>query len=81
MSRSKNETSYLELVEQIESVDSKICDMKISLKKLQSYIKMKLCPEEEKVCMDEIEADKAANEAINEMCLNILLESEPQGEA
>jgi len=81
MSRSNDKASYLELVEQIESMDSKICDVKMSLKKLQNYLTMKICPEEEEICMDEIEADEAAHEAINELCLNILLESEPQGEA
>ena len=81
MSEKKEAPCFSDLFEKLESMDSKICDVRKSLTKLKEYIIMETDSQEEEACLDEIEADQAAADAINEICLGILLESETKGEA
>jgi hypothetical protein len=58
-------------------MDTQICQLKEQIKQLKSCF----ITNEEEICMDEIEADKAALEAISEICLESLLDIEPKGDA
>ena len=57
-------------------MDSEIMKLKEQIKQLKSCFVT-----EEEVCQDEIDADRAAFEAINEICLDALLDVEPKGDA
>ena len=76
--KKKNKVCYNTLVRQLENMDTQICRLKEQIKELKSCF---ITNEEEEVCMDEIEADKAALEAIGEICLESLLDIESKGEA
>ena len=76
--KKKNKVCYNTLVKQLESMDTQICQLKEQIKELKSCF---VTNEEEEVCMDEIEADRAALEAINDICLDSLLDIEPKGDA
>jgi len=69
---------YNTLVKQLDKMDTQICQLKEQIKELKSCF---VTNEEEEVCMDEIEADRAALEAINDICLDSLLDIEPKGDA
>tara|TARA_R110002020_G_scaffold13026_1_gene47099 strand:+ start:1650 stop:1880 length:231 start_codon:yes stop_codon:yes gene_type:complete len=73
----KTKLCYSTLVKQLESMDTQICKLKEQLKQLKSCF----VTTEEEVCQDEIDADRAAMEAIGDICLDSLLDIEPQGEA
>ena len=74
--KKKNKMCYTTLVKQLETMDNQICKIKEQIKQLKSCF---ITGEE--VCQDEIEADRAALEAINDICLDALLDVEPKGEA
>ena len=57
-------------------MDSEIMKLKEQIRQLKSCFVTK-----EEVCQDEIDADRAAFEAINEICLDALLDVEPKGDA
>lgn len=76
--KKKTKLCYNTLVKQLDNMDTQICQLKEQIKKLKSCF---VSNEKEEVCQDEIDADKAAMEAINEICLDSLLDVEPQGEA
>ena len=76
--KKKNKVCYNTLVKQLENMDTQICRLKEQIKELKSCF---VANEEEEVCVDEIEGDKAALEAISEICLEALLDSDPKGEA
>ena len=67
---------YTTLVSKLESMDSEIMKLKEQIRQLKSCFVTK-----EEVCQDEIDADRAAFEAINEICLDALLDVEPKGDA
>jgi len=75
--KKKNKVCYNTLVKQLENMDTQICQLKEQIKQLKSCF----VTNEEEVCMDEIEADKAALDAISEICLESLLDIEPKGDA
>ena len=76
--KKKNKVCYNTLVKQLNSMDNQICQIKEQIRQLKSCF---VINEEEEICMDEIEADRAALEAINDICLESLLDVEPKGEA
>tara|TARA_R110000824_G_scaffold181985_1_gene362847 strand:+ start:1537 stop:1770 length:234 start_codon:yes stop_codon:yes gene_type:complete len=76
--KKKNKVCYNTLVKQLNSMDSQICQIKEQIQQLKSCF---VVNDEEEVCMDEIEADRAAIEVISDMCLESLLDVEPKGEA
>jgi hypothetical protein len=75
--KKKTKVCYNTLVRQLENMDTQICQLKEQIKQLKSCF----ITNEEEICMDEIEADKAALEAISEICLESLLDIEPKGDA
>ena len=76
--KKKNKVCYTTLVKQLENMDTQICKLKEQITQLKSCF---VTNEEEEVCQDEIDADRAAMEAINDICLDSLLEIEPKGDA
>ena len=75
--KKKNKPCYNTLVKQIEKMDVQICKLKEQIKQLKSCFVVN----EEEVCQDEIDADRAAFEAISDLCLESLLDVEPKGDA
>ena len=67
---------YTTLVSKLEAMDSEIMKLKEQIKQLKSCF-----VSDEEVCQDEIDADRAAYEAIGEICLDALLDVEPKGDA
>ena len=67
---------YTTLVSKLETMDSEIMKLKEQIKQLKSCFIT-----EEEFCQDEIDADRAAYEAISEICLDALLDVEPKGDA
>lgn len=76
--KKKNKVCYTTLVRQLENMDTQICKLKEQITQLKSCF---VTNEEEEVCQDEIDADRAAMEAISDICLDSLLEIEPKGDA
>ena len=75
----KKKICYDALVRKIDSMDSKICEMRKGLSTLkQSLLAEK---EEEEICPDEVESEIALLDAIQDICLEGLLEREPEGDA
>tara|TARA_R100000234_G_C4951636_1_gene157606 strand:- start:403 stop:579 length:177 start_codon:yes stop_codon:yes gene_type:complete len=58
-------------------MDSEITKLKEQIKQLKSCF----VTDDEEVCQDELDADRAAYEAIGEICLDALLDVEPKGDA
>ena len=67
---------YTTLVSKLEAMDSEIMKLKEQIKQLKSCFVA-----DDEVCQDEIDADRAAYEAIGEICLDALLDVEPKGDA
>ena len=67
---------YTTLVNKLEAMDSEIMRLKEQIKQLKSCFVT-----DDEVCLDEIDADRAAYEAIGEICLDALLDVEPKGDA
>ena len=76
--KKKNKVCYNTLVKQLENMDTQICRLKEQIRELKSCF---ITNEEEEVCMDEIEGDRAAMEAISDICLDALLDIDPKGDA
>ena len=76
--KKKTKLCYSTLVKQLDSMDTQICKLKEQIKQLKSCF---VANDDEEVCLDEIEADRAALEAINDICLESLLDIEPKGDA
>ena len=74
--KKKNKPCYNTLVKQLENMDVQICQLKEQIKQLKSCF----VPDEE-ICQDQIDADRAAFEAISDICLESLLDIEPKGDA
>ena len=63
---------YTTLVDKLEAMDSEIMRLKEQIRQLKSCFVT-----DDEVCQDEIDADRAAYEAIGEICLDALLDVEP----
>ena len=85
----KTKKSYERIAEKIDTIETKIGEIRNSLCDLKDSFSTKKPPvtilEEEdldpEICYDEIEADMAAYEAIRDICLESMLDVEPIGEA
>jgi hypothetical protein len=76
MANNKFDDFYKKFIDKIESMTLNLTEMDAHLVELkESY-----APTDE-ICLDEIAADKAAYDAIREICLDALLDVEPKGEA
>ena len=74
--KKKNKPCYNTLVKQLENMDVQICQLKEQIKQLKSCFVT-----DEEICQDQIDADRAAFEAISDICLESLLDIEPKGDA
>ena len=85
----KTKKGYKKIAEKIDTIDTKICEIRDSLGSLKDSFSTKKPPvptlEDEdldpEVCYDEIEADMAVYEVIRDICLESMLDLEPVGEA
>ena len=83
----KTKKGYKKIEEKIDTVEAALNEICESLGKLKNSYSRKSPPEVEQedldseICPDEIEADKAAFEAIRDICLEGMLDMEPRGEA
>ena len=79
MSKKKNRSeSFEELSDTFERMDTLLEQISKNLKTLEdNFCKAQI----DEVCPDEVEADKAAMEAIRDICLESLLDITPKGEA
>tara|TARA_S200000501_G_scaffold360247_1_gene387101 strand:- start:482 stop:712 length:231 start_codon:yes stop_codon:yes gene_type:complete len=75
--KKKNKICYNTLMKQLNVMDNQICKMKEQIQQLKS----RFVSSEEEVCQDEIDADRAVLEVINDICLESLLDIEPKGDA
>ena len=78
MTKKKNEC-YTDLLSKLDSLDLKIRHVKNQLQDLRAMFSTKA--EDNEVCIDEVEADKAAYDAIREICIESLIETDPKGDA
>jgi hypothetical protein len=75
--KKKSKVCYNTLVKQLDNMDTQICQLKEQIKELKSCF---ITNEGKEICMDEIEGDRVAMRAINDICLDALLDIEPKGE-
>ena len=69
---------YVGIFNKIDCIEDRIMQIKERLASLKEGF---LNVEDEEVCVDEIEAEKALLEIMNEAAIGALLDSEPQGDA
>jgi hypothetical protein len=77
MTKKRNEC-YLGIFNKIDCIEERIIEIKTQLADLKKGFLNENKPE---VCIDEIEAEKALLEIMNEAAIGALLDSDPQGEA
>ena len=75
--KKKSKVCYNTLMKQLNNMDNQICKIKEQIQQLKS----RFISNEEEICQDEIDADRAAFEALSDICLESLLDVEPKGEA
>ena len=75
----KKKICYDSLVRKLDSMDLKICEMREGLYSLKRSLLSE--PEPEEVCQDVVDSEIALIEAIQDICLEGLLERDPEGEA
>ena len=73
--KDKTRVCYTQILKQIDGIEAQITRIKKTISEMTASFS------EEEVCPDVVAADKAVVEALEEMCLNMLAESEPQGDA
>lgn len=66
---------YDTLMKTIETIQQDVANLR------QSILKIKEAYDVEEICPDVVESDKAVVEALETMCLNMLLEEEAKGDA
>ena len=69
---------YVGIFNKIDCIEDRIMQIKEPLASLKEGF---LNVEDEEVCVDEIEAEKALLEIMNESAIGALLDTEPQGDA
>lgn len=74
----KRKSCYLGIFNKIDCIEDRIVEIKEQLAELKEGF---LNADKEEVCMDEIEAEKALLEIMNETAIGALLDTEPQGDA
>lgn len=79
MSNKKNTVCYGNIIEKIKELDLTIKNFKDTITNIKDSINE--VEIEEEICIDELEADKAALSAIKDLCTESLFEQEPEGEA
>ena len=74
--KKNSKVCYTTLVDKLDAMDSEIIKLKEQIKQLKTCFVTK-----EEICQDVIDADRAAYEAISDICLDALLDVEPKGDA
>jgi hypothetical protein len=74
----KRQQCYLGIFNKIDSIDARISEIKEQLAALKEGY---LTADDVEECLDEIEAEKALLEIVNEAAIGVLLDTEPQGDA
>ena len=77
MTKKRNDC-YLGIFNKIDCIEERIIEIKAQLADLKKGF---LNEKETEVCIDEIEAEKALLEIMNEAAIGALLNTDPQGEA
>ncbi len=77
----KKEQCLTDLLSHLDGLEMQVSRVKEQLRELKSFLSRPETLDEEEVCQDEIDADAAAFEAIQEICLESLLDIEPKGDA
>jgi len=76
--------NYKNMMDKLNSMDSKIADFHSKIQdlkyELQEYGDQGIIAESE-ICQDEVDADQAMMDIIQEICIEGLLEREPEGDA
>ena len=74
--------NYIQLLDKIDLVEEKVYEIQDSLKVLREVLLSSYDDVAgEEVCEDEIKANKAAYDAIGDICIESLLDLDPKGEA
>jgi hypothetical protein len=76
--KDKRKECYMGIFSKIDSIEERIAQIKEQLVNLKEGY---LTSDNEEVCFDEIEAEKALLEIVNEAAIGALLDTEPQGDA
>ena len=71
--------SYVDLISRLDGLEVQISRVKDQLQELRDFLNES--QDFEEVCHDEVEADKAAMEAIHDICLESLFDIESKGDA
>ena len=80
MSHKKKKICYDGLMKKLDSMDAAVSKMREGLNALKTTLSN--APKDvEEVCPDEVESELALLEAIQDLCLEGLLEREPEGDA
>ena len=74
----KRQECYLGIFNKIDCIEDRIMEIKEQLASLKEGF---LSTDTAEVCVDEIEAEKALLEIMNEAAIGALLDTEPQGDA
>ena len=75
--------NYQTVLSQIQVLDTQIRKLSTQIQQVKQDLQRNTMEEAivEEVCLDEIEANKAALEAMRGICLEAMLDTDPQGEA
>ena len=74
--KKKANVCYTTLVSKLEAMDSEIMKLKEQIRQLKSCFVT-----DDEDCQDEIDADRAAYDAVSDICLDALFDVEPKGDA
>ena len=77
MSKNKKDC-YIGIFNKIDCIEDRIMEIKEQLASLKEGF---LTADNEEVCVDEIEAEKALLEIMNEAAIGALLDTDPKGDA
>jgi hypothetical protein len=75
--------NYQTVLAQIQAIDTQIDKLSKQIQEVKRGFDTKSLPKDviEEVCLDEVEGNKAALQLMREMCLEVMLDLDPQGEA
>jgi len=77
MSSKKRNECYIGIFNKIDHIEDRINDIKDQLLKLREDFSAN---EEDEVCIDEVEAEQALLELVNETAIEFLLNTQPKGD-
>ena len=80
----ENKLKYKNMMDKLNSMDNKIADFRNKIQDMKQELN-EYCPKradnDVEVCQDEIDADRAMMDIIQDICIEGLLEREPEGDA